>query len=598
MADAPKLVGTDRLKDAYPKINLAIDNANQALSTSNNAETTANSVQEQFNEVVLEGAIDPETAQARVDENGVTKTTLKERIDEGFVKATTHLSDITTLSSKYSTLQQAFDNTLPSKTITVPSGEYQLNESLVFRGGKRYIGYGVTIKAMVNTAYINTNENSIIIEGFTFDANNLLMEAFLSYDNNNVRFINCKFNNATKYGLHFRNAKQSSAGSCQGVNNGRRDFMSSSFAANGEDIVFANCEANDNTLGNGFMCYGDTNLATDNVSYLNCRANKNYNHGFLTNSLNGYTNKPTDIKYTDCKANENGHGGVFSGFALHYVDQAKMKGCTANNNQEHGIVLMDGNEFSITQSTAKFNKYSGIRLQSDWIRAQDSQSGVKNSIISDNIVTNNGSYAAQEVGKDHLHNGILIEGNCHYIDINNNQVINNDGRSVFVKSVVGYNDCTNIYINDNTIFGNTMGNDILKTVITTSIYGTNRIAGALKAIRAEESDELYTNIDLNTIVASGGTITGLKVTPNALYRCLTGETFTLASLDGTSYPAGTKFFLAFQSSSSTGGITVQAGTGISLPDTQTPFVIDKANARHMKIYEFVKVSGSSFVLKG
>jgi parallel beta-helix repeat protein len=509
------------------------------------------------------------------------------------------LETVNTVSSKFSTLQQAFDNTLPSKTITVPSGVYELSTALKFKGGKKYLGYGVTLKTLVNTAYINTNENDIIIEGFTFDGNNVLMESFLVDGSTNVKFVNCTFKNATKYGLHLRQAKKTSLKGCDFLNSGRQDFMSSACAINGTDIVVESCKANGNNLGNGFAVYGDTDKSTARVSFVSCTANDNYNHGFLTNALNSPSNIVSDIKFTDCRANNNGRtDNTYSGFALHYATQVIVKNCTAFSNKEHGIVLMDGSLFEITGCNIKSNHYTGVRLQADWSRVQDSYSGVKNSLVANNIITNNGVYATQTVGNEHLHNGVLIEGNCHYIDVLNNQILDNDGRAVFIKTIAGYSDCTNIYINDNLMDNNTVGNnEVVKTVATTTIYGKNRKAGAsFVSVRAEESQGLYKNIDLNTLVGSGGTLNALKITPNALYRCFTNETFTIASLDGTNYPAGTRFFLVFQSSSSTGAITIKQGTGITLPDG-LDFVINKTNSRHEKIYEFIKVDSSNFRLK-
>jgi hypothetical protein len=88
MADAPKILGTDSLKQSYPKLNSAIDNANEALNKSTTAETnstnavsTANSVQQQFNQVVIEGDSSVEAAQARINADGTTFTTLKDRLD-------------------------------------------------------------------------------------------------------------------------------------------------------------------------------------------------------------------------------------------------------------------------------------------------------------------------------------------------------------------------------------------------------------------------------------------------------------------------------------------------------------------------------------
>jgi hypothetical protein len=89
MADAPKLVGSDRLKDAYPKINQAVDNANKArvdsesaLTNAVQANATSESVQTQLNTIIIDsGTSDAETLQARTDVDGFVYTTVKERID-------------------------------------------------------------------------------------------------------------------------------------------------------------------------------------------------------------------------------------------------------------------------------------------------------------------------------------------------------------------------------------------------------------------------------------------------------------------------------------------------------------------------------------
>lgn len=109
MADAPKILGTDKLYQMYPKVNAAIDNANEALKTSssaetksdtavttaNRAETKANSVQTQFNQVVIEGDSSVEAAQARVKEDGTAFTTLKERLDS----SDSQLADLITVNT-------------------------------------------------------------------------------------------------------------------------------------------------------------------------------------------------------------------------------------------------------------------------------------------------------------------------------------------------------------------------------------------------------------------------------------------------------------------------------------------------------------------
>lgn len=92
MAYAQKILGSDTLRIAYPKINQAIDNANDALTKSTTAETEAadaksisESVQEQLSTLVVDsGTSDAETLQARtrnVDGQTITFDVLKDRLD-------------------------------------------------------------------------------------------------------------------------------------------------------------------------------------------------------------------------------------------------------------------------------------------------------------------------------------------------------------------------------------------------------------------------------------------------------------------------------------------------------------------------------------
>ena len=68
MADAPKILGTDSLRQAYPKLNQAIE--------------LVNNYQKQIDEIVVEGDSSVESAQARVEEDGTVNATLKNRLDK------------------------------------------------------------------------------------------------------------------------------------------------------------------------------------------------------------------------------------------------------------------------------------------------------------------------------------------------------------------------------------------------------------------------------------------------------------------------------------------------------------------------------------
>lgn len=99
MADAPKILGTDTLRTAYPKLNQAIDKANkadkdsaEALSTANTALANSENTQTQLDTIVIEGDSSVEAAQARVSSTGTTYTTLKERLDQEHGKITADLA--------------------------------------------------------------------------------------------------------------------------------------------------------------------------------------------------------------------------------------------------------------------------------------------------------------------------------------------------------------------------------------------------------------------------------------------------------------------------------------------------------------------------
>jgi lysophospholipase L1-like esterase len=96
MADAPKILGTDSLRQAYPKLNQAIDNSNEALKKSslamndatnaiskvNEAKAKAEAVQTQLNTIVVSGDSSPAADQARLDITGYVHASLKARLDE------------------------------------------------------------------------------------------------------------------------------------------------------------------------------------------------------------------------------------------------------------------------------------------------------------------------------------------------------------------------------------------------------------------------------------------------------------------------------------------------------------------------------------
>ncbi|MEK4779824.1 glycerophosphodiester phosphodiesterase family protein [Bacillus sp. FSL L8-0199] len=106
MADAPLVLLNDELPEGVGKINQGIDNANQALRKSYKAEVNSHTaienainasskadnavsgvvnVQKQIDELVVSGDSSVEAAQARVDTDGNSASSLKERLDNDYI---------------------------------------------------------------------------------------------------------------------------------------------------------------------------------------------------------------------------------------------------------------------------------------------------------------------------------------------------------------------------------------------------------------------------------------------------------------------------------------------------------------------------------
>jgi hypothetical protein len=74
-----KILGTDTLRKAYPKLNQSID--------------LVNNFQTQINQIVVEGDSSVEAAQARVEEDGTVNATLKDRLDKKERELSEQLAD-------------------------------------------------------------------------------------------------------------------------------------------------------------------------------------------------------------------------------------------------------------------------------------------------------------------------------------------------------------------------------------------------------------------------------------------------------------------------------------------------------------------------
>lgn len=191
MADAPKINPKETLRESYPKLNQAIDNANEAITKATTADenasqavTTANSVQEQFNQVVIEGDSSVEAAQARVSHTGTNYTTLKERLDKEHQEVTSQLAQIVHIDA-YGVLGDGTDETV--KIEAAFQDAITNNKILKLNKGKTYVfnktGDVNAPDIIGNGATLVVNQNTRFI---TKRVGNLNLQANLVWDNASI----------------------------------------------------------------------------------------------------------------------------------------------------------------------------------------------------------------------------------------------------------------------------------------------------------------------------------------------------------------------------------------------------------------------------
>src|SRR5690625_430965 len=91
-----EVYGRDVREALASGIEEAGDIADQASTKSNDAVEQVDNIQAQVNQLVIDGDSSVEAAQARVDEKGQTHATLKDRIDDGFIKVNSQLAQTVT----------------------------------------------------------------------------------------------------------------------------------------------------------------------------------------------------------------------------------------------------------------------------------------------------------------------------------------------------------------------------------------------------------------------------------------------------------------------------------------------------------------------
>ncbi|MGE6617748.1 BppU family phage baseplate upper protein, partial [Bacillus mycoides] len=138
--------------EAYQEAQDAKTFAKQAKNTSEQANSTSESVQKQLNQVVIGGSIDPETKQARVDENGDVHATVKERIDSEANKRKKTTNKLDKLFVTYDDFGAKLDG-VSDDTVSIQNAHNYANTNgipIIQRNSKFKLNGTVTIKTDVD----------------------------------------------------------------------------------------------------------------------------------------------------------------------------------------------------------------------------------------------------------------------------------------------------------------------------------------------------------------------------------------------------------------------------------------------------------------
>ena len=337
--------------------------------------------------------------------------------------------------------------------IAALKGDWVIPDGLVFEAK------GLTITRVSTQPRINNNVN---IKGVTWDAQGSQTSLLVTGYNNWV-LSDCHFNNAAKFGL------EGGAGSpvedfklirCSASNNGSSlTTEDSGIFLYGKRGLLFDCKANDNT-GSGIVLRNSSSQPTVDVQFINCQAHRNTRHGFLTSiiDITPPWTRATGVKFVTCTANDNGDqaGFLYSGFALHELEDSDVIGCSAKGNGEHGITFQDGRYNRLVGGTFCNNNQSGLRVQGNFGRTEDSETGEQGSVFSAARLEGNGNVGVTS----NTVNGVTIQANCQNNTYSNLRCTNNLEYGIRSQTKSSYSDNKNEIIDNCVLTGNGVNNDV------------------------------------------------------------------------------------------------------------------------------------------
>ena len=421
MADAPKIISSESMRTAFPKINQAIDNSNEAKKTSNEANVTAaqavttsnqanaksDDTQTQLNNVIIEsGTSDAEVIQARGG-----SPVLNERLNGVDAQLADILVNIKLFGAKADGVTddtQAILDAVNSdaKIVYIPPGDY-LIKFIPLKSDRKLIVSGNLLHESTQTGnmFYADGLNNITIfgrGGSVQGNNNTTSNFFKSLNSNNIK-IQCM--------------------SLDGFLNKGIDIGENCY-----DVIVAknNIKNSNGSTGAGISVLGQN---TNNV-IVSQNVVKNSRIGISING--GYRHI---ISNNVCKDNRIS-GISLDGIVTNSGDGVKdsivygnsVDGCTGTT--YGGIYLGNGARTNIiANNISNNNARSGIRISGD----------TENKLLNNNLIgntvkgnTNHGieaSYCEQGNISNNISVNNTLRGMSFYISddniISNNQVLNN-----------------------------------------------------------------------------------------------------------------------------------------------------------------------------
>jgi parallel beta-helix repeat protein len=479
MADAPKLVGTDTLRIAYPKINQIIDKVND--------------YQGQIDQLVIEGDSSVEAAQARVDKDGKTYTTLKARLDwydEEFDVRGVNVKKYGAIGDGLIDDTIAIQNALNAENIVIiPKGDFKVKDLTLKTGQQLLISGNLNYDPASSGSMITASSlDGVGIYGFGGTLNGNGNDTATS-----ITLAGCT--NSIVKGLRIKTFlnKGISLNNCDGVIVSENNVSGGSGTSGAGISVFGatcyRCTVTNNVVDGNRIGISVNGGGYHTINSNTCDANALSGimlDGIVTGSGDG--TKHSTVKgnvITNCS--NSGYGGIYLGNGSSYND---ISNNISSKNARSGIRFSAGSGFALygnilSNNILRENSYHGVEMSYGY-----------QTIIAGNSIYNNtqrgivGSYSDNCKISDNIIRGNTQQGifwQSGNTSINDNQATGNDKG---IELAYGGSSPNNNVITGNDLSGNTTSN--------LTVVDINKIENNIGYVNE--------NRGIATSLANGGTI--------------------------------------------------------------------------------------------